>query len=287
VTVRRLLAAAATVLVAATGAGCSADDEPDAQPSASPSASIDAVTGGNAAPRPARPAPLPPDHACYRLSYQHALAPTSGKGPVPCRDSHTAQTFAVGHVASVVDGHLLAVDSDRVQAQVAQTCPRRFAAWVGGSTDDRRLSLLRAVWFTPTVAQSDKGADWFRCDVIALDGDEQLAPLTGRLEGVLDTEAGRRRWSLCGTAEPGTKSFERVLCSAESARWQALSVVGLAGLGPSYPGEKRVSSEGQDPCESAGRAVAEDTLNFEWSYEYPTREQWQNGQTYGVCWAPV
>jgi hypothetical protein len=285
VTVRRLLAAAATLLVAVAGAGCSADDEPDAQQTTSPSISTEAGTGP-ASPA-ARPDPPPPDDACYRLTYQQALAPTSARTSVACRDSHTAQTFAVGRLDTVVDGHLLAVDSDHVQAQVAQTCPRRFAAYVGGSADQRRLSLLRAVWFTPTVAQSDQGADWFRCDVIALDGDEQLAPLTGRLAGVLDTEAGRRRWALCGTAEPGTKHFERVLCSAEGARWTALRVVGLAGLGPSYPGEKRVSRAGQAPCESAGRAVADDTLSFEWSYEYPTREQWQNGQTYGVCWAPA
>ena len=284
-TVRRLLAAVATLVVTMAGAGCTADDVPDAQ--ASTSTSVSPEADSSAAPEPARPAPLPADDACYRLSYGQALAPTSTRRPVACEDAHTAQTFAVGHLASVVDGHLLAVDSDHVQAQVAQTCPRRFAAYVGGSTDQRRLTLLRAVWFTPTVAQSDKGADWFRCDVIALDGDEQLAPLAGRLQGVLATEAGRRRWALCGTAEPGTGSFERVLCSAESARWQALSVVGLAGLGPPYPGEKRVSREGQDPCEAAGRSVADDTLDFQWSYEYPTREQWENGQTYGVCWAPV
>ena len=104
---------------------------------------------------------------------------------------------------------------------------------------------------------------------------------------MLDTEAGRRRWALCGTAEPGHQALRAGALLRRERALAALSVVGLAGLGPSYPGEKRVSRAGQAPCEVAGRAVADDTLSFQWSYEYPTREQWQNGQTYGVCWAPA
>ena len=40
------------------------------------------------------------------------------------------------------------------------------------------------------------------------------------------------------------------------------------------------------PCEDAGREVAEDALDYEWGYEWPTAEQWAAGQTYGRCWAP-
>ena len=53
--------------------------------------------------------------------------------------------------------------------------------------------MLRAVWFTPTVAQSDRGADWFRCDVIAVAGTEKLAPLTGRSAVCWHRREGRDR----------------------------------------------------------------------------------------------
>ena len=193
-------------------------------------------------------------------------------------------TFSLGELDTAVDGHLLAVDSDRVQQQVATECPARFGSFVGGTPEQRRLSMLRAVWFTPTVEESDEGANWFRCDVIAVADQGGLAALTGRLAGVLGTEAGRERYAMCGTAEPGTDGFERVICSVEHT-WRAIAIVPFEA--EEYPGDDRVRTAGEAPCQDAGRAVADDPLSYRWSYERPTREQWDAGQTYGICWAPV
>ena len=268
-----------TAVAALVLAGCSGGDEPDPTPSPTSASSAEP----SATPTAARPAPRPKDRACYSMSYAEAVAPTSTGDPVPCTREHTAMTFLVGTLDTVADGHLLAVDSEQVQAQVARTCPRRLVPFLGGTLEQRRLSMLRAVWFTPTVEASDEGADWFRCDVIALAADEELLTLTGRLAGVLDTEAGRSRYGMCGTAEPGTDGFERVACSREHS-WRALRTVPFqAGA---YPGEERVSTAGEAPCEAAGRAVADDALSFQWGYEWPTGEQWESGQTYGICWAP-
>jgi hypothetical protein len=273
-------AAATALVVLLLTTGCTAAEEPATAPSESGT-----THSPEATPTPARAVPLPPARACYRLGYDEAVAPTTDRGPSTCRRAHTSFTFAVGRLETVADGHLLAIDSRRVQAQVATTCQRRFAAFVGGTLEARRLSMLRTVWFTPTVEESDEGADWFRCDVIAVGADELLAPLTGRLAGILATPGGRDRYAMCGTAEPGTGGFERVVCSSEDAAWTALRTVPLAG--EEYPGERRASAAGEAPCEAAGRAVADDSLSFRWSYEYPTEEQWEDGQTYGICWAPV
>jgi hypothetical protein len=32
---------------------------------------------------------------------------------------------------------------------------------------------------------------------------------------------------------------------------------------------------------------ADDPLDFTWSQESPTREQWDAGQRYGICWVPA
>ena len=257
---------------------CTSGEEPAAAPTESPSSTAPTVQP-QAAELPERPA----DRACYRLSFDEAVAPTVSRRPASCGEDHTAMTYFVGTLDTLVDGHLLAVDSDRVQEQVATTCPSRFGGLVGGTLEARRLSMLRAVWFTPTVEESDAGADWFRCDVIALAGDGRLSRLSGRMAGVLGTEAGRSRYAMCGTAEPGTDGFERVVCSARHS-WRALRTVPFTAK--RYPGKARVRSAGEGPCEAAGRAVADDALSFRWSYEWPTREQWDNGQTYGICWAP-
>jgi len=279
-----LLLAALTALTGCTGGeGSSSTDPSTPSTPSTQSPSSSAAAPSSTAPPTAKPVPAPPVPACYRLGYQEAVAPTNQAAAVGCDTRHTSVTFAVGRLDTVVDGHLLAVDSARVQSQVATTCPERFARFVGGSQEDRRLSMLRAVWFTPTVEASDTGAAWYRCDVIAVAADEKLAPLTGRLAGVLSTEAGQDRYGMCSTAEPGDPDFARVICSSGHS-WRAITTVPFPD-GP-YPGADKVREAGQQPCEDAARQVAADTLSFRWGYEWPTAEQWRAGRHYGLCWAP-
>jgi hypothetical protein len=268
--------------------GCS--DEPADRSGGTPSATPTPTPTPTPAPTPApraTEAPRPEDGACHRLDVDEALAPTAGLGAVGCRTAHTSQTYAVGRVDHVVDGHLLAVDSVQVQRQVATVCPEALPEAVGGSLVDVRLSMLRAVWFTPTVEESDAGADWYRCDVVAVAGPERLIEVRGSLAGALE-ESGADAYAMCGTAGPDDDGFERVACS-ERHTWRAVDVVDLADLAgerAGYPGRRAVTGAGQTPCEDAGAAVAEDALDYEWAYEAPDREQWEAGQTFGRCWAP-
>ncbi len=227
--------------------------------------------------------PAPKEGACYRLSFKEAVAYTTDARPRSCRRPHTSVSYAVGDIDNVVDGHLVAVDSQLVAEQVAEACRSRFGEYVGGSLEQQRLSMLRPVWFTPTVEESDGGAAWYRCDVIAVAGNERLAPLDGDIRAALDTPEGRDRWGMCGTAEPGSRTFERVLCSGRHS-WRAVEVVTFPEGG--YPGERAAQERGQRPCEAAGNAAAEDPLDFQWGYEWPTRKQWDAGTTYGLCWVP-
>ena len=266
------------LLVAALAlTGCSGDDEPTAKPT--PSASPTPSAPPTAAPPPPRPERL----ECRRIDFDAALAPTGDQKVVPCKSLHTAQTYAVGQLRTVVDGHLVAVDSERVQGQVAKVCPRKVAAFLGTTDDALRLTMLRAVWFTPSVEESDAGANWYRCDVVAVAGDDRLAKVRGTLQGALKDEAGLAPYEMCGTAAPDAASFKRVLCREEHS-WRAIEVVPLKGK--DYPGEKRVRAAGQGACEDAGREVADDALDYEWGYEWPTADQWAAGQQYGRCWAP-
>lgn len=282
-----VLRAAGVVLALSLGlAGCSGGGDGASGPSGSatptPSASASA-SASSSAPVVAAPA-RPRDRACYRLAYDAAVAPTTDSKAVPCAKTHTSMTYAVGDLDTLVDGHLLAVDSARVRDQVAATCPEKFATFVGGTTDDRRLSMLRPVWFTPTVEDSDAGASWYRCDVVALAGKDTLAPLTGQVRGTLGRADGRARYAMCGTAAPGSSGFERVLCTANHS-WRAVSIVDLGG--GAYPGQEKVRSAGDSPCQDAGSQAANGALDYKWGYEWPTRQQWAGGQHYGICWAPA
>jgi len=284
VTSRTTGAAAAVLLAAALLTACSSSGEPEGAPSSStPTSASSALDAPSATPTPARVVPPPSNRACYAYDFRSAIAPVAKDEPIPCDRKHTAITFEVGDLDTVVDGHLVSVDSDRVQAQVADACPKAFARFVGGTPQVQRLTMLRPVWFTPSLRQSDNGANWYRCDAVAIAADEKLAPLVGRLRDVLARPLARESYAMCGTAEPGTSAFQRVICSATHA-WRAIGTVDVPG--ERYPGVEKVRAAGQRPCQDAASAVADDPLNYQWGYEWPTAEQWQGGQKYGICWAP-
>ena len=178
--------------------GCTGDDdEPAAGSTPSPSATTPAPP--TAPPAPPRPKRL----ECRRLSFDEALAPTDSDRIVSCKAPHTGQTYAVGQLRTVIDGHLVAVDSTRVQEQVARVCPRKLAAFLGTTDDVLRLAMLRSVWFTPSLEQSDAGANWFRCDAVAVAGDDRLARIRGSLQGRLPSPTGSKP-TACAERRPRT-----------------------------------------------------------------------------------
>ncbi|NEN76853.1 hypothetical protein G3T38_01020 [Nocardioides zeae] len=264
----------AAALAGCTGGSDGSDDGAADDPSTSATPT--------AKPTTAAPAERPAPGACYDLGFEEALAPTVTNEAVDCAADHTAQTYAVGQLATYADGHLLAVDDPAVQAGLGETCRSSLAEYVGGDTDALRLSVLRPVWFSPSIEASDAGEDWYRCDVIAVVDDATLGTLPPTMEGALAGD-GLTSLGLCGTAAPGADGFRRIACGLEHS-WRAIDVV---DLGSSYPGEDAASSAGSAQCQSAAGELASDVLDYEWGYEWPTQEQWDAGQTYGLCWAPA
>ncbi len=233
-------------------------------------------------PPPARPAA----RACYVLGFDEATEPTNDSPPVACKQRHTAQTYYVGRLDTVVDGHLLAVDSRRAQRQLERTCPRKLDEYVGGTAQDRALSRIEAVWFSPTLEESDRGASWFRCDAVALARPSDLAPLPPprELRGILDRADALDEVGLCGTEAPGADGFERVICARRHA-WRAISTIDISA-GPDYPGVEAVREAGESTCRDQVQAASGSPEKFTYGWEWPTSRQWREGQRFGYCWAP-
>jgi hypothetical protein len=226
----------------------------------------------------------PPDGACYLLDFDDATAPTNDEVPVGCAKRHTGRSYYVGRLDTVVDGHLLAVDSRVAREQAQKVCTRRLREYVGGSPRDRRLSRLKPVWFGPTIEQSDLGASWVRCDVVAVARGTTLAALPRRVRGILDRPEALDRVGICGTAAPGARAFERIVCGRRHA-WKALTTIDI-GNRDRYPGVAAVRRAGQDRCRDVVRRRAGSATGFRYGWEWPTRQQWRSGQRYGYCWAP-
>lgn len=231
----------------------------------------------------ATPVPAPEVGACERLDYDEAVAPTTRTRAVPCSQPHTAQVYEVGRLDLVSGGHLLAVDSAAAQDQAADTCADAVAGHVGAAPETLRLSMVETVWFTPTVQQATRGADWLRCDVVAVSGGERLVALPDQSRGMLASEPGRSDYAMCGTAQPAAKDFRRVVCSAPHS-WRAVASVDLPG--EQFPSAKEAGAAMEDRCGDVARERADDPLDFTWAEERPSRQQWRAGRHYGLCWVP-
>ena len=268
---------AATLLVVALGvlAGCSSSsEEPDAAAEKSPK-----VAASSAPPPPA----APKVGSCHQLTLREATDPVASGKAVPCSRPHTSVTTKVGQLSLVVDGHLLAIDSRAVRKQIADSCPDTPGAFVGGDETAQRLSRFEVVWFSPSLEDADAGANWYRCDVVAPQSAGRLLTLPPKLKGVLDTDGALDRFGTCGTAAPDARGFSRVVCS-EKHKWRAVDVIDLPSNRPHLA--KDATATADAACKDIASERADGSLEFTWSFEWPTKPQWDAGQRYGYCWVP-
>lgn len=258
-------------------AGCTGSDPLDSLDPTEPEETAASPT------RAAEPPPAPPVNRCYQLGFDQALAPDAPTAePRPCRRPHAAETYRVAQLDLLVDGHQLAVDAQRVQEQAARRCTEGLPGFLGTDRNGVRLSMVRPIWFTPTLEQADAGAGWLRCDAVVVSGEENLVTTSGSLRNAL-ADGVPDRYAMCGTTAPDAQRFRRVVCSRNHA-WRAVSVVGFEAR--KYPGQQAARQRGRATCEDIGADRAADPLDYRWSYEWPTRQQWQAGMTFGRCWVP-
>ena len=263
--------------------GCSAPETSLSSSSPSTSSSAPPESPPPSAPESSEeegPPPAPVVGECHRLTWDKAIAPVVEAPTVPCRRTHTSQTYAVGRLSLASDDERLSVDDPTVQDKPAEACPLRLPAHLGVSPRELRLTMARPVWFTPTLEEADAGANWFRCDVVVLATTERLLRLPPRTKG----RGAADDFAMCASGRPGTPAFSRVAC-VDDHSWRAVTTVDLAG-GKRLPSVKALTSQMTSTCRDTARSRADDPLDLTWSEELPTKEQWRAGRRYGICWVP-
>lgn len=225
----------------------------------------------------------PAVRACYQLDVAAGLELSSSAPRVSCNRRHTSVTVAVGRLKPRADGTLPPIESARAQGRIARTCKAEVDAHVGGSTEIRRLSRVQAVWFSPPPDQVAAGARWFRCDLVVAGNQTSFTPLPKRTRGFLDGPAGLLRYGTCATAAPGSPDFRRVACSVEHT-WRARASIDLPA-GAAYLG-KNAGQSADSRCRDVEARRTVTATRLRWSFEWPTKAQWDSGQRYGLCWTP-
>lgn len=262
---RALTLCLVAVLVAL--AGCTGDGD---------SQTPDSPTTATTPTETPEPDPAPRAGQCHRLTWSQALSPVPGGATVRCGQRHTSQTY---HVGTLRPRELEAVDSASVQERVARVCTTRLREHAGADERAMRLTMVQPVWFTPSLEQAALGADWFRCDLVVVQGPEQLMRLPRRTQNIAAQESVR----MCSTAAPGSKGFARVTC-ASTHSWRAVDTVDIAG--EDYPAAEAADAALDEACSAVALENAEDPLSYRWAQERPTKQQWKGGRRYGLCWVP-
>lgn len=259
---------AASLLALSTLTACDSNDDPASTPSKTVAAA---------------PAKAPPVHACYNLDVAAGLELSNGAPRVSCRKRHTSVTVAVGRIKRTSKGKPLPINSAKAQGQIARTCKAKVDTHVGGSTETRRLSRIQAVWFSPTSAQIETGARWFRCDLVIAGDHTHFAALPKKTRGLLSATKSLNKYGTCGTAAPGADTFRRVACSAKHT-WRARASITLAA-GSKYLA-KGAAKKADSRCRDIEARRAVTATHLRWSFEWPTKAQWIGGQRHGLCWTP-
>jgi hypothetical protein len=231
-----------------------------------------------------RPLKPPERGACYRLSADQVQQPTNFSDPVPCARAHTAQTYHVGEMPRSVVNDADAVDTTAIADYVTPRCDNRFVTHVRGRPNVRILSRLQAVWFVPTRSQLDRGARWFRCDVVGVAAVDELARLPASTAGVLDQPNSLDTYGLCSTAAPSRPGDNQVICGRAHS-WRAFTIIRLRTDGSRWPSSTRLATARQE-CKARARAHQGFPLRWTYGWQRPTRAQWREGRHWGYCWVP-
>lgn len=271
----------ALVGLALVATACSGDDDADREARVTPTTTTSSPSTPSATPTPTPP-PAPKVGSCHALSWNDALAPTAANAGGSCTKS-TSLTFHVGTLGKNKDGTQLQVDSAEAQRRIAKACPRELREFLGGTSEQRRLSLLTTIWFTPTLEEEAQGARWYRCDLVAPIAGEKLMRVGRGMRNSMGTDAVAK-YALCAVGKPGSGTFSHLPCKKKHS-WRAVRTVDIAG--DKHPGRNAVAELMTEPCTDAATELAADKRDVRWGQEGPTKKQWKAGQRYGVCWAPA
>jgi hypothetical protein len=230
----------------------------------------------------ATPPPAPKAGECRELTYAD-ISRYSNDSPVkPCVKRHTSYTFAVEQLPDDVAFDGVQIANDAVQRAAADACQKSFASFVGGDTADRALTRLTVTYFVPTQAGFNAGARWVRCDSVALQSANALAPLPQRLEGFLDKDAASD-YDVCSRGDPASVGSPLVMCTQDHS-YRAVAAIRLGDAGAPYPGEQAALSDGKQRCEDTISALLGIAGGFTYSWTYPSASDWSDGQRFGYCW---
>jgi hypothetical protein len=237
--------------------------------------------GGNTDPDLVDAVEAPANGVCRDLTRDDVAMPANATKTIPCSQKHTAETYAVGELPADFDD--VSYEDTDLAHHAYTTCSKAFAAFVGADESLVLRTTISWAWFRPSEKAWEKGARWYRCDVIGGNSaNPDYRPLPETAEGML---SGRPKdaWLSCArgaSVAEGTK----VPCS-QKHDWRAVTTVKLGQPEDDYPGDRVMESRTRSFCAQSVKAWLNYPAQFEYGFTFFHQAEWDAGIRRSVCWA--
>jgi hypothetical protein len=259
-----LRAIALTVSCVLLAAGCGADEtDPDVDP-----AQVDSVE-------------QPELGACRQLTPDDVGRPDNASRTVDCTERHTAETYAVGALPSRFED---ASYDDAALARFAyRTCSEQFERFLGADESLVMRTVLSWAWFRPSQKAWDKGARWYRCDVVG--GAEQSREFVQLPRTAEELLLGRPqdKWMVCVDG-PSVAGNVKIPCNRKHT-WRAVTTIKVGLESDDYPGDRMVEVKTREFCSDSVGAWLNYPVDYDFAYTWFHEAEWQAGNRRSVCWA--
>jgi hypothetical protein len=219
--------------------------------------------------------------SCRVLTPADVQRTSNDAAPVDCKRKHTAETFAVGDFPEEVAGD--DIDDPALGRHVFDECEKEFHRFLGGDESLVMRSTVTWAWFRPSQAAWDRGARWWRCDVVG--GGEQstsLVTLPRTAEGMLLGEPDDR-WLVCVDG-PSVADSVKIPCTQEHT-WRAVGTIVLGESGEPYPGDRAVAVHTRNSCSEWVGAWLNYPVDYDYGYTFFHEAEWEAGNRRSICWA--
>ena len=161
---------------------------------------------------------------CYLLTPKDTDQKSNASEPVACSRPHTSETFAIGELPASTGKDY---GSSAHGKWFHPVCEKAFEKFLGIDASGALRVQLSWAWFRPSQRGWDKGARWYRCDLVGgpVEATSYAAlPTTGK--GLFRAKPPEQ-WLTCAQG-PSVLRSKKVPCTEEHD-WRAVARSSSAG----------------------------------------------------------
>ena len=218
--------------------------------------------------------------ACYLLTPKDTDAKSNAAESVSCSKPHTAETFAIGELPASTGKDY---GSSAHGRWIFPVCERAFEKFLSVDASMALRVQLSWAWFRPSQRAWDKGARWYRCDLVGGPDDAtSYAELPPSATGLFRAKPPEQ-WLTCAQG-PTVLRSKKVSCT-EKHDWRAVTSIKVGKPGDPYPGDRLVEVTSRDYCSDSVGAWMNYPVGYEFGYTWFHQAEWQAGNRLSVCWA--